>query len=107
MRYSKHRKPRKNRPAWMAIAGVVAGLAAVGVALVFSRGSGDRLPLYVRSASAQVQEAYSYAVAHPEVLRYMPCYCGCETSGHRDNEDCFVAQRHSNGRIGYEPMGAG
>ena len=36
---------------------------------------------------------------HPEVLSYVPCFCGCERSGHRGNEDCFVKARDVNGDV--------
>src|SRR5262249_55631617 len=44
-----------------------------------------------------VRADYLFAAEHPEILGYMPCYCGCERSGHRGNDDCFVAARASNG----------
>ena len=47
-----------------------------------------------------VQAVYEFAARKPEVLRYMPCYCGCERSaGHRGNHDCFVKRRAADGRI--------
>jgi hypothetical protein len=46
-----------------------------------------------------VQQVYEFAARHPEVLQYMPCYCGCETRGHRGNHECFVKSRAQNGRI--------
>src|SRR5262245_24519708 len=33
--------------------------------------------------------AYEFAARHPEVLKYVPCFCGCERGGHRGNDDCF------------------
>jgi hypothetical protein len=33
------------------------------------------------------------------VLSYVPCFCGCERSGHRGNEDCFVKARDINGDV--------
>ena len=29
-----------------------------------------------------VRATYKFAAEHPEVLTYMPCFCGCEQSGH-------------------------
>jgi hypothetical protein len=53
-----------------------------------------------------VRAAYKFAAEHPEVLSYVPCYCGCERSGHRGNEDCFVTTRDANGDVtGWEPHG--
>src|SRR5439155_10465850 len=30
-----------------------------------------------------VASVYKFAAEHPEVLGYVPCYCGCERSGDR------------------------
>jgi Protein of unknown function with PCYCGC motif len=50
--------------------------------------------------------AYKFAAEHPEVLGYVPCYCGCERSGHRGNDDCFVAARTPSGDVSdWEPHG--
>lgn len=43
---------------------------------------------------------YSFAAEHPEILRYVPCYCSCgKNFGHRSNEDCFVKARNANGSV--------
>jgi hypothetical protein len=53
-----------------------------------------------------VAAAYTFAAEHPEVLGYIPCYCGCERGGHRGNDDCFVASRAANGDVtAWEPHG--
>jgi hypothetical protein len=53
-----------------------------------------------------VTAAYKFAAEHPEVLGYVPCYCGCERSGHRGNDDCFVTRRAPNGDVEeWEPHG--
>ena len=46
-----------------------------------------------------VQQVYEFAARHPEVLSYIPCYCGCESVGHRANHDCFVKSRAANGPV--------
>ena len=54
----------------------------------------------------QVRVAYEFAAAHPEVLQYVPCFCGCETRGHVGNDDCFVQNRGADGRVlAWEPHG--
>lgn len=52
-----------------------------------------------------VQAVYQFAVRHPEVLDYVPCFCGCEHSGHTDNTDCFVRSRDTGGRITWDDHG--
>lgn len=46
-----------------------------------------------------VRAAYIFAAEHPEILSYVPCFCGCERGGHRGNHDCFVASRDTNGDV--------
>ena len=46
-----------------------------------------------------VQQAYEFAARHPEVLQYVPCYCGCEQHGHTANHSCFVKSRAADGRV--------
>jgi hypothetical protein len=42
---------------------------------------------------------YDFAAQHPEVLKYVPCYCGCESTGHPHNESCFVKSRDAAGNV--------
>jgi hypothetical protein len=54
----------------------------------------------------QIRAAYKFAAEHPEVEKYVPCFCGCELGGHTANEDCFVASRDANGKVtGWDPHG--
>lgn len=46
-----------------------------------------------------VRAVYRFAAEHPEVLSYVPCFCGCERSGHRGNDDCFVKARNAQGDV--------
>jgi uncharacterized protein with PCYCGC motif len=53
-----------------------------------------------------VRAAYMFAAEHPEILSYVPCFCGCERGGHKGNEDCFIAARGANGDVtAWEPHG--
>lgn len=53
---------------------------------------GVEFPAGMQEADPEIIEAYVFAAKHPEVLRYMPCYCGCEhpRTAHESNYDCFV-----------------
>ena len=46
-----------------------------------------------------VTAAYQFAAEHPEVLSYIPCFCGCQQAGHRGNHECFVRSRAVNGDV--------
>lgn len=46
-----------------------------------------------------ITAAYQFAAEHPEILGYVPCFCGCEHSGHTGNADCFVRSRAENGDV--------
>src|SRR3989442_975945 len=51
-------------------------------------------------ASHQIQlirAAYAFAAKRPDVVRYLPCYCGCEKQGHGSLEFCFVKKRTPSG----------
>ena len=47
-----------------------------------------------------MRQAYVFAARNPDVLGYVPCYCGCGMSdGHVSNVDCFVESRAPNGAV--------
>jgi hypothetical protein len=58
-------------------------------------------PAYVTDLPAEWQSAYAYALARPDVLQWLPCYCGCGGMGHRSNLDCFF-QRREDGTFTWE-----
>jgi hypothetical protein len=52
-----------------------------------------------------VAAVYEFAARHPEVLQFVPCYCGCEQLGHGANHDCFVKSRDAQGRVQWNDHG--
>jgi hypothetical protein len=51
----------------------------------------EPMPDYVLAGDRGVQLAYQFAVERPDVLKWMPCYCGCgDHSAHKNNLSCFV-----------------
>lgn len=50
----------------------------------------SELPAEVLDTKPEVQEAYRFAMANPELLKKIPCYCGCNTVGHMNNLECYV-----------------
>ena len=67
----------------------------------------DRWPAKFLDAPTQVQEAYRYAASRPDVLQYIPCFCGCVAQGHTSVQDCYVAEFRSDGSVLLDPMSFG
>ena len=71
---------------------------------------GIEFPAGMETSDPEILEAYVFAAKHPEVLQYMPCYCGCEDPrfAHESNYDCFVDIIDRTGtvpRVSPDPMG--
>ena len=96
-------------------AGLAAAQSAAGDAagrLERLRFIADDLPLLPPGIATAVRPpemtkaVFAFAARRPEVLSYMPCFCGCERAGHRGNHDCFVAKRNAEGKVtAWEPHG--
>lgn len=65
------------------------------------------LPMEVQSAPVAVQQAYQFAVANPEILEHIPCYCGCGPMGHTSNLACYVARTNPDGSTEFDPHALG
>lgn len=51
-----------------------------------------------------MRSTFLFAARHPEVMKYVPCFCGCQRGGHKDNHDCFVSGRDASGKVkSWEP----
>ena len=64
----------------------------------------DRWPDLLGQAPASVQELYRYAAANQDILKWLPCFCGCVNQGHASNFDCFVKQVRGDGSIVLDTM---
>jgi hypothetical protein len=58
----------------------------------------EGMPAEVQSAPLTVQQAYQFAVANPDVMQKLPCYCGCGAMGHKSNYACYVSGTDANGK---------
>lgn len=65
------------------------------------------LPADIRQAPARVREAYRFAVANREVLRWIPCYCGCGAQGHTSNASCYIKDASPPGNLSFDRMSLG
>jgi hypothetical protein len=58
------------------------------------------MPMPFQGVRKDVARAlYAFAGTKPELLHYIPCYCGCRLQGHHSNHDCFVKQRSTSGVV--------
>lgn len=57
------------------------------------------IPNMVPRPAEVISEVYEYAARNPDVLEFVPCFCGCETAGHRANAHCFVKSRNDDGTV--------
>lgn len=49
----------------------------------------NMLPMQMQNAPTRVREAYQFAIANPDALKNVPCYCGCGNIGHASNYACY------------------
>ena len=59
-------------------------------------------PSEVQAAPVVVRQAYAFAHDHGDVLRGIPCYCGCGAIGHTSNYACYISGEESGGTITYD-----
>jgi hypothetical protein len=57
-------------------------------------------------AESILRDAYAFAANREDVVRYIPCYCGCERKEHHQSlRDCFIRGRAADGTPRWDPMG--
>jgi len=52
------------------------------------------------AGEADTAALYRFATARGDVMRYMPCTCGCAQLGHTSNRSCYV-KAESDARVTY------
>ncbi len=60
------------------------------------------MPAEVKNAPVSVQQAYQFAMANPELMKQMPCYCGCGDIGHTSNYACYVSNVEQQGNVTFD-----
>jgi hypothetical protein len=65
------------------------------------------VPTALPVPQAELDSAYVFAAQHDEIVRYIPCFCGCEGLKHTSVASCFVSSRGPNGRVVWNKHGAG
>lgn len=68
--------------------------------LLETTGGVRELPSFVQDFDPQVGQVYQIAAKNNELLKWIPCYCGCGDSvHHKNNLDCFIDKVKKNGQI--------
>jgi hypothetical protein len=67
----------------------------------------DQMPAEVQSAPVTVQEAYQFASANPDLMKDIPCYCGCGNVGHTSNYSCYVESQDDKGNFRWDSHALG
>lgn len=62
------------------------------------------LPAGVVAATGDLPALYEFAARRPDVLHYLPCFCGCGNAGHRNNYDCFIDEVQRAGTVTIDGM---
>ena len=78
-----------------------------GLTPLYARPERDEWPDAFYQQEVEVQTMYRYAVANRDVLRWMPCFCGCVNGGHTSNYDCYVRGVLPDGRVQLDTMSFG
>ncbi len=61
-------------------------------------------PEFVTQAGPEVRRLYEFQVENGELMRYMPCFCGCGGDGHRNNRDCYIKAVNDDGSVVFDSM---
>jgi predicted small secreted protein len=65
------------------------------------------MPMNVQSAATVTQQAYQFAVANPDVMKNVPCYCGCGAMGHTSNYSCYVTSVDAKSNVVFDTHALG
>lgn len=91
---------------------LIAAFAVVTLFVFTACGGGETeaaaaidFPSWMANASNDIRTAYTFAVQRPDVLQYVPCYCGCGAQGHEHNEHCFVKARYGDDAVVFDQHG--
>jgi hypothetical protein len=66
----------------------------------------EQLPSFLDNLDPRIVEAYKIAAANRDLLKWIPCYCGCgESAGHLHNGHCFIKEEKADGSIVWDDHG--
>ncbi|NGQ96453.1 hypothetical protein G3578_14915 [Brevibacillus sp. SYP-B805] len=66
----------------------------------------SQMPTFLDNLDPQIKEAYKIAAENREVLKWIPCYCGCaDSADHKSNYNCFIKEEHADGSVVWDDHG--
>lgn len=83
------------------------GAQSSGVNQGLAMASMDGMPSDVKNAPLTVQQAYQFNIANPDVMKQIPCYCGCGAMGHTSNYSCYVSSVEADGKVNFDTHALG
>jgi hypothetical protein len=121
--YSSRQHPQSDAPRSrigrrvVLVGGAAAGAVAIGDLLLardfsaaphaYALAPESILPPDIQRAPADVREAYRFAVANRDTLRYIPCFCGCAANGYTSNASCYVKDASTPENLEFDRMSLG
>ena len=95
----------------LSLSGLIAGCTGTNVNQSsldsFQMASLENMPSNIQDAPVTVQQAYQFTVANPEILKQIPCYCGCGGMDHTSNYSCYVAEENADGSTRFDDHALG
>lgn len=68
--------------------------------------SADKLPKFLDGQNDTMVAAYKLAAKNTDLLKWIPCYCGCaDSADHKSNQNCFVKEKLEDGSIVWDDHG--
>jgi hypothetical protein len=66
-------------------------------------------PDWLDQFDPEVKRLYEFQIVNGELMRWMPCFCGCRAQGapgdgHRNNRDCYVEAVNPDGSVVFDSM---
>jgi hypothetical protein len=62
-------------------------------------------PAFLARATPELRALYEFQLVNGELMRYMPCFCGCQNEdGHVNNRDCYIDTVHPDGSVTFDAM---
>lgn len=61
-------------------------------------------PAFITNAAPEVKQLYEFQLTHGDLMRYIPCFCGCGNDGHANNRDCYIKQVNPDGSVVFDTM---